>query len=163
MKVLNLHGIYGKPNNTAYNELIKYFDNVYSPAIKYENLNPYTIIDRYKDDFDLIVGNSFGGFYACVLGTLTKARVITINPALPPYLYIDKITNGEYKFTNELKELFNTINFNKVYAILGNNDEVLNINITTKYVHNYDIINGGHRLNSEEFKKLFGGAVNESL
>ena len=161
MKVLNLHGIYGKPNNTAYNELIKYFDNVYSPAVDYENLNPYTIIDKYKDDYDLIVGNSFGGFYASVLGTLTKARVVTINPALPPYLYIDKITDGKYKFTNELKELFKTIDFNKVYAILGNNDEVLDINITIKYVHNYDIINGGHRLNSEEFKKLFGDAVNK--
>ena len=47
MKVLNLHGIYGKPNNTAYNELIKYFDNVYSPAIKYENLNAISSVLLY--------------------------------------------------------------------------------------------------------------------
>ncbi len=163
MKVLNLHGMYGKPNNTAYNELIKYFDNVYSPAINYEDLNPYTIINTYKDNYDLIVGNSFGGFFASVIGTLTKAKIVTINPALPPYLYINKITNGKYKFNDELKELFKTIDFNKVYAILGNNDEVINVNITTNYVHNYDFIDGTHRLSGNTFNRLFGGVVNEGL
>lgn len=159
MKILNLHGIYGKPYNTAYNTLKEHFDNITTPAYAYENINPYDIIKEHiNNKYDLIVGTSFGGFYASIIGTLTNTKVIGLNPAIPSHPYIPNLVKG-YKYTNELIELFNKINFDNITAILGDNDDVIDTTITTKYIKDFTYIKGGHRLSGEEFTNTFNNIL----
>ena len=131
MKILNLHGLNGSSHNTNYRFLSVYFADrndviIVSPQIDYEKANPHYVIDAFLpkiDEFDIIVGNSFGGFFAYTLGSFSnKAKTLLVNPCIPPYFYIPKLVEN-YKYTEELKQIFESaIGNNHTYKSVQTED-----------------------------------------
>lgn len=168
MKILNLHGLNGSSHNTNYNTLVKYFKDrddveIVSPQIDYSCTHPLTVLShihmscRYAD---LVVGNSFGGFFAYVYGAALGAKTLLVNPCIPPYEYIPELVS-DYMFTDDLRSIwtrYSGTNFN-YRLLLGDSDEVLDIQKTLNTLnpsHNrITIINGGHSLSGEQYELWF--------
>lgn len=168
MKILNLHGLNGSNKNTNFRILNQiYSDNsdviIESPQIDYANASPreiLAIIQNHSITFDIVVGNSFGGFFAYIVGSKCGAKTILTNPCIPPHKYIPKLVQ-DYKYTQELKQLwdrYGCTNFN-YSMILGDSDEIIDIQTTLNILNpannKYSIISGGHSLSGEEYEYYF--------
>lgn len=165
MKILNIHGLNGSHNNTNFKILKDMFPeaDIVSPQIDYVNVSPKIIISSIVstlDDVDLIVGNSFGGFFAYIIGSMKGAKTLLVNPCIPPDKYIPNLVNG-YEYRKILSDLWaEYADTNCDYSvILGNADKVLDINTTLNYLKPSDsrlaIIEGGHSLKGEVFENTF--------
>ena len=168
MKILNLHGLNGSNTNTNFKLLNSIYASdsnvvIESPQIDYVNISPKKIISDIQQrniTFDIVVGNSFGGFFAYIIGARCGAKTILTNPCIPPHVYIPNLVQ-DYKYTAELKYLwdrYENTNFN-YSMILGDSDEVINIQTTLNVLNpannRYSIINGGHSLSGEEYEYYF--------
>jgi len=168
MKILNLHGLNGSSHNTNYNTLVEYFKDrddveIISPQIDYENISPSVLLLNLIHECtkpDIIVGNSFGGFFAYVYGAALGAKTLLVNPCIPPYEYIPELVS-DYMFTDDLRSIwtrYSGTNFN-YSLLLGDSDEVLDIQKTLNTLnpsHNrITIINGGHSLSGEQYELWF--------
>ena len=168
MKILNLHGLNGSCTNTAYRFLSEYYKDaksveIISPQLDYAVNSPYSILDEIRiqcSDPDIVVGTSFGGFFAYIVGATLGCKTVLINPCIPPHRYIPKLVS-DYKYTDILELIWSkysqiSLDYN---MILGNNDTVLDIQTTLNNlctpVDNYTIISGGHSLNGEEYETWF--------
>lgn len=169
MKILNLHGLNGSSENTNYRFLSEYFKGredveIISPQLDYATRDPYGVFGELLtayDDVDLIVGNSFGGFFAYLLCGLYRKKTILINPCIPPARYIPKLSPG-YAYTKELEEIWNKIGTCKIdnyVMLLGKDDEVLDTNITLDILNpkteQFSMISGGHSLSGSEYENWF--------
>lgn len=167
MKILNLHGLNGSSENTNYKFLSEYFKGrddveIISPQIDYANRDPYAIFGELvcSGDINLVVGNSFGGFFAYLLGYFWTTKTILINPCIPPAKYIPTLAPG-YKYTEELEEMWNACkNLNYSYTmLLGDSDDVIDIDITLDNLNpkpeQFSIISGGHSLSGQEYENWF--------
>lgn len=170
MKILNLHGLNGSAHNTNYEFLMKHFYTedvqIISPQIDYASDSPYRILlelIRICRNPHIIVGNSFGGFFAYVMGATLPTvdlKTILVNPCIPAHKYIGKLV-PEYKYADDLEELWNTVKGmnNNYKMLLGDSDEVLDINTTLNILkpscNDYKIISGGHSLRGEEYESWF--------
>lgn len=167
--ILNLHGLYGTAKNTNYRILTELYpvSEIYSPQIDFEKHSPYNIIDRLyvTEDIDFIVGNSFGGFYAYVMGAELNIPCLLTNPCIPPVKYIRKLV-PEYpeEFLYQLSELTEPDYTKRIheqtcntFVILGKYDDILEPEFTKKYLKNAEIheIDGGHKFSGSAYKKLF--------
>ena len=183
-RVLNLHGLYGNADNAAYRELLKILpaECVEAPQIAYETTEPYEIFRTYLDkEYDLIVGTSFGGFYALVLGALLNVPTVVMNPCVPPEKYIPGLVPG-YEYTEQLQEAWDCFKdrtkgwrcrerdgikryTGKCIAILGTEDELLDAKLTEEVlpVMQIEKIAKGHRMNDKESMELFRRCVEEYL
>ena len=135
MRILNLHGLGGSANNRNYRMIRKVSPNaeVVSETIDYENTSPRAIIEKYchYGDFDIVVGTSFGGFFAYVIGARLRIKTIMTNPCVPPAEYIPQMIDG-YKYTAELEELWNTYKNKELkgFVLIAHDDKVLDPNKT---------------------------------
>lgn len=168
MKILNLHGLNGSCHNTNYEFLSKYYEGnddveIISPQIEYRDSSPYIVINELFSDAasaDIIVGTSFGGFFAYVLGFILLKKTILFNPCIPPHEYIGNL-EPDYAYLDELKNIWNSsAGQNHTYSmLLGDSDNVLDINTTLNILNpsneNYSIISGGHSLKGEEYESWF--------
>lgn len=170
MKILNLHGLNGSCHNTNYEFLSEYYKDtdiqIISPQIDYISDSPYHIlleVLKICRNPSIIVGNSFGGFFAYVIGAtlpIVDLKTILINPCIPPHQYIGNLVS-DYKYLSDLEEMWNTIKgMNRNYKmLLGDSDKVLDINTTLNILNpsneNYSIISGGHSLKGEEYESWF--------
>jgi len=165
MKILNIHGLNGSNTNTNYKLLCSEFPGaeIVSPQIDYESNSPEDILANLKSlcpNPDLIVGNSFGGFFAYILGSCTGTKTLLVNPCIPPDKYIPNLVSG-YRFKESLLALWSTYadTNSNYFVILGNEDKVLDINTTLFYLkpkeNEMAIVKGGHSLKGEEFIKAF--------
>lgn len=168
MKILNIHGLYGDSNNTNYQVIVNYYKDrenveIISPQLDLTD-NPYSILTELNDTYDLVVGNSFGGFFAYILGSRLKIRTLLTNPCIPPSVYIPNLVT-DYKYTEELITLWDEYKRSnlKCSILLGKSDEVLDSSIT---LNNLDIfhtrvktISGGHSLKGEDHQKWLEGEL----
>ena len=168
MKILNLHGLNGSSKNTNYRFLSEYFANkedveIVSPQLDYATHSPSTILAEIITacpNPDIIVGNSFGGFFAYIAAVYTGAKLLLINPCIPPHKYIKDLV-PDYKYTDILKDLWNR--YSNVHVqydlLLGDNDTVLDIKTTLNNLKpendRFKIISGGHSLSGAEYEKWF--------
>ena len=133
MRILNIHGYNGSPENSAYKALAKLGHEIISPAFDYENESPDDImgrLSRLADDKhpDIIVGTSLGGFYAAVLSAELDRPVITVNPFLMPFLTFPEHIKSLIALFGELSK----IRSENVSCIVGSQDEVLGDHTFTK-------------------------------
>lgn len=168
MKILNLHGLYGDSNNTNYKTLVNYYKDregveIISPQLDLTD-NPYDILVSLDDTYDLVVGNSFGGFFAYIIGSKLKVPTLLTNPCIPPSRYIPNLVTN-YKYTEELITLweeYKDSNF-KCSILLGDSDEVLDGSITLNSLNIFHTkvktISGGHSLKGDEYQKWFEGEL----
>lgn len=120
MRILNIHGYNGSPENSAYKALAKLGHEIISPAFDYENESPDDImgrLSRLADDEhpDIIVGTSLGGFYAAALSVKSDIPVILVNPFLMAFLAFPEYT----KYMIGLFGEFSKLKSEKVSCIVG--------------------------------------------
>ena len=109
MRILNIHGFMGSVENTNY----KMLRDMYPDAVivddyhDYMKDSPEDIICTYcaYEDFDLVIGNSFGGFIAYIIGAISEWKTLLTNPCIPASDYIKDVIN-DYPFIEELERLW---------------------------------------------------------
>lgn len=151
--ILNLHGLYGKSENSA----VKIFRKIsaeqsrsryiISPQLEYQTMNPFDCVmklDRLirgEEDLDYVVGNSLGGFYAICIAWYYNVPCILTNPCVPPSKYIQRLAES---YPDRWVDVFETISSSMasfefpVHVILGMNDEVVDPNTTLQYLSERD-------------------------
>lgn len=167
--ILNLHGLNGSSHNTTYSLLVDMYSQEYviSPQIDYVMKSPAEILERLSqyESINLVVGNSFGGFYAYILSNMCHIPCLLVNPCIPPDKYIPFLVEG-YAYTNELVNLMKKYHNNSqmIYMILGIDDNVLCPDYTERIVDFTKLwkINGGHSLSgNQKFYDIFRKGVEE--
>ena len=164
MKILNLHGLLGHSENFNYHVIKDNFDcEIISPQIDYTE-SPSSIFKKLNDNYDLIVANSFGGFFGYVLGL--GVPTILCNPCIPPYKYILNFIN-DYKYVDELKdywEIYKGQN-KKVTLILGMNDDVIDPYLTLEELEGVVpyTVDEGHKLKSKTFESILKHEVSKCI
>lgn len=119
---------------------------------------------QLSDNYDIVVGNSFGGFFAYILGFQLDIKTILTNPCIPPANYIPKLVDN-YKYENELVELWSRYNKTNIHCsvLLGRSDEVLDTSVTLNNLNIFhtkvETISGGHSLKGDEYQKWFEGEL----
>lgn len=151
--ILNLHGLYGKSENSA----VKIFRKIsaeetrsryiLSPQLEYQTMNPFDCVmklDRLirgEEDLYYVVGNSLGGFYAMCISWYYNVPCILTNPCVPPSKYIKGLVEN---YPSRWVDVFETISNNMrsfefpVHVILGMDDEVVDPNTTLQYLSERD-------------------------
>lgn len=168
MRILNLHGLNGSSNNTNYKFLSEYYKDrddveIISPQLDYANISPSTLlVDILTEcpDPDIIVGNSFGGFFAYLIGAMTGVKTYLINPCIPPHKYIKNLV-PDYLYSDLLEHLWNKFSIIHIdyEMLLGDNDNILDIQTTLNTLYaassKSKIIAGGHSLSGKEYENWF--------
>lgn len=165
--ILNLHGLYGDPENTNYQLLRSINEDVISPSIDYVNISPGDIVGNLlsiSKDVKFVVGQSFGGFFALVVSDILDVPCLVTNPCVPPERYIPALVPC-YKYTQNLIDMqakHNTMytTYNRyIHMILGCKDEVLDYRFTKSLIDTSTVRyveDGKHSLSgSEKFKAIF--------
>lgn len=100
IRILYVHGYNGKPEGESFQRLAKYAnaanfggEQVEMHTFDYDATKPFKALRElkhyyYKNDIDLIIGSSLGGFLAA---SLDFARRIVVNPCLSPSVELPKI------------------------------------------------------------------------
>lgn len=131
MKVFNLHGYNGSPQNAAYLALSELGCEVVSPSVDYDSAAPDTLLARFMLEVetehpDIIAGTSLGGFFASVLSAKCHKPLITVNPCLMPFLTLPELGfEGDIKGFIKMFGLLAEIDMDNVCAIVGGQDEVI--------------------------------------
>lgn len=138
MKVLNIHGYKGSAKNSAYEVLTALGHEVTSPDLDYDAILPDETVEILlkkagECGAEMIVGSSLGGFYAAVLSVRLGIPITLINPCLLPFLHLPRLgyTGDIRQFMPLFGELAK-IDDCKVYAIIGEKDEVIDTHDMTR-------------------------------
>ena len=160
MKILNLHGGGGRPQNCAYAALqANGCDSIIAPAIDYEE-PPLNIVPQLRQsvrcwNLDLIVGTSLGAFYAAVLSVELDVPVILVSPFLMPYLTFPEYVREYLRYAGMLEQL----DLGNVSCIVGEDDEEIDHTFTRNLLENErfrSIPGGGHSGATLPLKEFFG-------
>lgn len=131
MKILNIHGYHGCAENSAGKVLKQLGCEVISPYIDYDSQTPEEILEYLENIIriyspEVICGTSLGGFYASVLSAKLNIYAMLINPCLMPFLHLPRLGyKGDIKGFISAFGILSDINVNKVSAIIGENDEII--------------------------------------
>lgn len=136
-----IHG-YGsevKESDIKYDMLTAVGDGmfVFPYAPNYDNdLNDEFIKARefaINNRVDLVVGTSFGGYMASIVGAELDLPYVCINPVIDPYTTLNKLNSPNIPMPNSLP-IFDTSGFGLVLLNLG--DEVLDSFATKDFIGN---------------------------
>ncbi|MBR5113275.1 MAG: hypothetical protein IK097_07635 [Clostridia bacterium] len=167
MKILNIHGYQGEPQNSAFTALREAgYDNIVSPSIDYDAVTPNSVIESLKfivsqKKPDIITGTSLGGFFAAVLSAETGLPAILINPCLMPFYHLPELDyKGDITQFIALFGLLQKLDRDKVSCIIGGSDEVINTHsFTENFLKNerFRIVpEGKHSGSTLPLKEYFG-------
>lgn len=83
MKVAFFHGLESSPKSEKNSALNREFDGVYAPPMDYKDpgLFERVLRDIKRDQPDLLIGSSMGGWFAYCISTLTGIPTLLFNPA----------------------------------------------------------------------------------
>lgn len=172
MIILNLHGYKGSSKNAAYSALKELGHEVISPQIDYDSFDAdkifSVIIDFYIESKpDIIVGTSFGGFFACLLSARSNIPAIVVNPCLSPFEILPKLgyTQDVTKFFDLTVHHFRRLKNENISAIVGGKDEVIGSHALTKsllYNERYKVIpEGKHSGATLPLKEYFAECISD--
>ena len=157
MRILFLHGLESQPNCQKVKWLQDQGHNVQSPDIDYHDNQSYEKIYKLtrRNNYDVIVGSSMGGWFAWNLGKEMGVPVLLLNPAL--HSRTVNPTIGSWIGENHLGS--------KVFLAIGNDDIMINPVDTLIWLRENDTIDWnpnnvlegeyGHRTPIETFIKVF--------
>lgn len=133
MRILNLHGFMGKADNRNYTALCKLMpkEDIVSPKLDFMNEHPAELIEKLSkiiknEDIDIVIGQSFGGFYALHLAYRCGIPCILTNPCLFP-ADTDVIVDSDISrdILEEYRHLSRSVYFAKAYILLSDNDTII--------------------------------------
>jgi len=160
-KILFLHGL--ESNNKGQKvDFLKERAEVLAPKINYldENLEEQliNIVENFHPDF--IIGSSMGGYVGSLLANKYVIKNLLFNPAIhsrsiePKLKQLDKIDPNQF------------VEFN---IILGNQDDIIDPNITEEMLHNTEIdfnierVDMGHRIKFDVFVNMYNKYIDNEL
>ena len=138
--ILNIHGYMGNQHNTLFNILTDLGVNqqdILSPQIDYDSTDPErviknlsVIIENNSRDVELIIANSFGGFFGYMLAAKYSIPIILVNPCLMPFITIYSISETyNPKFKRALLLMFGsnmwTLPLSLCTVIVGTDDNII--------------------------------------
>ena len=138
MKVINIHGYHGNPENSAYTALNELKVEIIPPYLDYDSETPDNILENLcklikENNPDIIVGTSLGGFFATILSVRTDIPAILINPALMPFLHLPRLGyKGDVKAYISLFGELAGLKTDKIHTIIGGSDDVIDTHDFTK-------------------------------
>lgn len=152
MRVLNIHGYQGSFDNSAYIALQSIGCDIISPQLDYDSEDPEQIIEKLtdlarKNKTNVIVGTSFGGFFAAMVSADLHLPLILVNPCLMPFLHLPRLGyKGDIQPYIKLFSKILLIDPENVSCIVGDSDEVID-------THDF-----AERLfGNSRFRKILGG------
>ncbi len=125
--VLYFHGLESAPGGEKVQFLSYEVDFVDAPAMDYNDPKVFEDWLDYvqREEPDLIIGSSMGGYFAMLLATHVKTKVLAFNPALHSRsIEIEGAKSGKEKLEG--------------LVILGKNDKVIDPSKTLKELENFD-------------------------
>lgn len=131
MKIINIHGYHGNPENSAYTTFKEFKAEIISPYLDYDSETPESILEKlYKlikeNNPEFIAGTSLGGFYAVLLSIKTDIPAILINPALMPFLHLPRLSyTGDIKPYISLFSELADLKTDKIYTVTSGEDDVI--------------------------------------
>ena len=171
IRILYVHGYNGKPNGESFQKLAKYAEvadfggeKVEMHSFDYDATDPFKAIRDlrfyyFKNDIDLIIGSSLGGFLAACCDF--KRRIV-INPCWTPSVELPKVGyEGEtMKYTwleEDLGRFAEKGDADFCIGCFAAEDELLGTKYMSEFKKHfketYDI-SGGHHLSDEAAKKI---------
>ena len=133
MRILNLHGFMGKADNRNYSALCKLMpkEDIVSPKLDFMNEHPAELIEKLSkiiknEDIDIVIGQSFGGFYALHLAYRCGIPCILTNPCLFPAdtgVIVDSDISRD--ILEEYGHILRSAYFAKAYILLSDNDTII--------------------------------------
>lgn len=156
MKILNIHGYGGTPENGFYHALREYgVSEIISPGFDYDRQSPGAVWIQLNALFDqeqpdAVTGSSLGGYYAALICAVKGTRALLVNPCLIPQLTLPRLGFRERSFIREYMQLGAHLGVLKnAYAILGGQDDVVDYHDFTRFLlpegHCIIVPGGGHR------------------
>lgn len=157
MRILFLHGLESQPNCQKVKWLQDQGHRVQSPEIDYHDNQSYENIYKLtrRNNYDVIVGSSMGGWFAWNLGKELGVPVLLLNPAL----HSRSIEPTIGSWINEEQKM------SKVFLAIGNDDIIINPVKTLQWLRENDMrdwnpnncLEGeyGHRTPVDTFKSIF--------
>ncbi|MDE6501444.1 MAG: hypothetical protein K2L10_05125 [Ruminococcus sp.] len=144
MRILNIHGYKGNPENSAYHALENIGCEVVSPTLRYDYDEPEKIIEKLRKMFgnegDVIVGTSLGGFFGALLSVRLGVPVILVNPCLMPFVTLPQLDfKGNIRQYMRLFPEILDIDISATSTIIGGKDDVIEYHdFTEKLLRNKD-------------------------
>lgn len=171
VKILYIHGYNGKPDGGSFRKLAKYAEaacfggeKVEMHSFDYDATKPYKAIRElklyyYKNDIDLIIGSSLGGFLAA---QCDWARRIVVNPCWFPSVELPKIgyTGPTDDYTYLERDLGAYSKHGDADLCIGcfaPEDELLGTKYLNSFLEDFretHDIPGGHHLSDEAAEKI---------
>lgn len=186
--ILYIYG-YGSSTNSNTYQWLKHNltnDNVYCEA--YDQSDPETSVPYLceivlEKNINIIIGSSFGGWYALHVAGRTGCKCLLINPLTDKNIsnvlgktckcpYIENILNFQsqhplFEPNENTFELWDTIdNGCFTWVILGKEDKVIPFQIQDikKYVRNVvEVPEGGHRLSDDEKDRYINYCIDKMI
>ena len=121
MHILYIHGLESSTNCLKVQWLKSLGHTVYNPKIDYKDPEAFFKVKRIaqKNNIDLIIGSSMGGYFAYAIATSTNQKCILLNPALHSRAFEPE--NVNYGMCQP-----------DITCVLGNHDTVINPEDTKK-------------------------------
>jgi len=163
-KILFLHGFCSCGKGEKSITLKSYFgeETVLSPNLPYAPNEVLPFLEKIviKEQVDLIVGSSLGGFYATLLAEKYGLKAVLINPSVEPdktlqmYIgYQKRFCDGEKfefkaEYIEQLKALKTHSEYGRYLVLLQSEDEILDYKKAHRFYEAHRVIveyGGNHR------------------
>lgn len=164
MKILNIHGYKGSPENTAKKVLDQLGYQVISPALDYDQIPPAQIFSDLEiilkhQSPDVITGTSYGGFFAAALCAKYQIPVILISPCLLPFIHLPRLGCAwDVKEYLPIFAMISDLDKDLTATIIGGKDEIIDTHDFTRnclenqnFMIHPDGMHSGATLPLEEF------------
>lgn len=138
-KILNLHGYKGSPENSAK----KILDQsgcyeILSPVLDYDAIPPVQILEQLnrivrESAPDVLVGTSYGGFFATALCATHQIPAILVSPCLLPFVQLPRL-GCAWSVTDYFPvfSLLSGLDVSLTATIIGGQDEIIDTHDFTR-------------------------------
>ncbi len=131
MKILNIHGYKGSPENSACYALKNLGFEVVSPEINYDSSAPEQVYRKLcsiitENEINMIAGTSLGGFYGTLLSAELDMPAVLVNPCLMPFVYLPRLGfTGDIMPYIKMFGKISDIRKQNISVIIGGQDEII--------------------------------------
>lgn len=163
-RILYLHGFASCGQSNKSSALRGYFgeDQVFSPDLPYAPADAVSYIDDLmrKEEIDMVIGSSLGGFYATYFAEKYALKAVLLNPSVTPWETLAPHVGWQKRFCDGKAFEFKAVYLNQLEALqaepvkgaylvlLQSGDETLDYEVAKHYYREQKVVveyGGNHR------------------